>query len=186
MTTSRDQSVIDLLLEQHKQVKECFEQLKSGTGSKEAQFHKLVRLLAMHESAEEQIVHPAAHRAQAGPALIESRLQEEHEAKYTLAELYDLGVDHPDFDKKLSELADEVVDHAEYEETYEFAALTKHFSQDELRRMATAVRAAEAIAPTRYPHAGESAVGNLLEGPPLAVFDRVRDAMRDWRITHNQ
>jgi hypothetical protein len=48
------------------------------------------------------------------------------------------------------------------------------------------VRVAEATAPTRpHPHAGESAAANLVAGPPLAVFDRVRDKARDWRQSHS-
>ena len=40
------------------------------------------------------------------------------------------------------------------------------------------LRAAEAIAPTR-PHPGvESPAAHLLLGPPMAVFDRVRDLLR--------
>ena len=45
--------------------------------------------------------------------------------------------------------------------------------------LAAAVRAAEALAPTR-PHPGtESATANLALGPPLAVVDRARDLIRD-------
>jgi hypothetical protein len=48
--------------------------------------------------------------------------------------------------------------------------------------MAGALKAAEAAAPTRpHPNAPESAVGNVLASPPIAVFDRVRDAVREWR-----
>jgi hypothetical protein len=48
--------------------------------------------------------------------------------------------------------------------------------------MAGALKAAEAAAPTRpHPNAPESAVGNVLAGPPIAVFDRARDAVREWR-----
>lgn len=44
--------------------------------------------------------------------------------------------------------------------------------------MAVTVRLAEAVAPTR-PHAGvESAKANLLLGPPVAIMDRARDAIR--------
>jgi len=45
--------------------------------------------------------------------------------------------------------------------------------------MAGAVRAAERIAPTR-PHPGvESPAANFLLGPPLAIMDRARDAIRE-------
>jgi hypothetical protein len=52
----------------------------------------------------------------------------------------------------------------------------------ELTRMAGALKAAEAIAPTRpHPMVGESGMANLMAGPPLAMFDRARDAVRDWQ-----
>jgi hemerythrin superfamily protein len=60
----------------------------------------LVRLLAVHESAEEQILHPAA-RHDAGDSVVDARLHEEDEAKHILSDLYDLGTDNPEFDTKL-------------------------------------------------------------------------------------
>jgi hypothetical protein len=46
---------------------------------------------------------------------------------------------------------------------------------EELKRMAGAVRAAEAIAPTR-PHPGvESAKANFVAGPFASMIDRARD-----------
>lgn len=45
-------------------------------------------MLAVHETAEEEIVHPAARRALPdGEAIVKARLQEENEAKKALAEL---------------------------------------------------------------------------------------------------
>jgi hypothetical protein len=74
-----------------------------------------------------------------------------------------------------------VIDHASREENEEFALLRQQFSVHQLERMAGSVRAAEAVAPTRpHPKTGESPLANLLAGPPLAIFDRVRDAVRDW------
>ncbi|MEA5363196.1 hypothetical protein VA596_26945 [Amycolatopsis sp., V23-08] len=53
-----------------------------------------------------------------------------------------------------------------------------HHTPERLRAMAVTVRLAEAVAPTR-PHAGvESAKANLLLGPPVAIMDRARDAIR--------
>ncbi|WP_433756832.1 hypothetical protein [Nocardia sp. CA-135398] len=44
---------------------------------------------------------------------------------------------------------------------------------------AGSVRLAEAVAPTRpHPKTSESAVANLSAGPPLAIFDQARDAVR--------
>jgi len=68
------------------------------------------------------------------------------------------------------------------EESEEFLLLHGAVDAHRLRRMSGALKAAEAVAPTR-PHARapEPATGNLLTGAPIAIFDRVRDAVRDWR-----
>ncbi|MDG4786056.1 hypothetical protein O7626_08975 [Micromonospora sp. WMMD1102] len=95
MTAGVQQDVLDLLTEQHQQIRTLFGQLGRAEGTQKRElFEELVRLLAGHEGAEE----------------------------------------------------------------------------------------VEAMAPTRpHPHTGESAQANLLAGPPLALFDRMRDAVRDWR-----
>jgi hemerythrin superfamily protein len=188
VTTAKEQDVVDLLLDQHQQVKSLFRQLATAQGGQKRElFEDLVRLLAVHESAEEEVVHPVARRKiDAGDQVVDQRLQEEDEAKHVLAELYDLGVDHPQFDSKLATFAEAVVEHATHEENEEFAYLRQSVPAEQLRRMAGALKAAEATAPTRpHPAAGESAPANLLAGPPLAVFDRVRDSVRDWRSRNN-
>lgn len=179
-----DRDVVDLLLEQHDEIKSLFTQLQrvEGPGRREL-FEDLVRLLAVHETAEETVVHPVARRAlEAGEQVVEQRLEEEDRAKKQLAELYDLGLDHPEFNRRLQAFAAEVIQHATNEENQEFLRLRGTLDADRLRRMAGALKAAEAAAPTRpHPNAPESAVGNVLAGPPIAVFDRARDAVREWR-----
>ncbi len=184
MTTTADQDVVELLLAQHTEIKGLFQQVAAAQGKRKADlFEDLVRLLAVHESAEEEVVHPAARRrAKAGDAVVDGRLREEDQAKRDLADLYDLGVDHPQFDAKLATLAAAVVAHAEHEEHEEFPYLRQNLDADARRKMAGALKAAEATAPTKpHPSAPESATGNLIAGPPMAVFDRMRDAVRDWK-----
>ncbi|MGI5149761.1 hemerythrin domain-containing protein [Plantactinospora sp. CA-294935] len=184
MTAGVKQDVLDLLVEQHKQIKTLFGQLGRAEGTQKRElFEDLVRLLAVHESAEEIVVHPTAKRKiDRGDTVTGQLRHEEDEAKHELAALYDLGVDHPEFDRRLSKFADAVVAHATREETEEFPSLRRNLSAAQLGRMAGALRAAEAMAPTRpHPRSGESASANLMAGPPMAVFDRIRDAVRDWR-----
>jgi hemerythrin superfamily protein len=187
MTATSQDDVVSLLLDQHEQVKSLFSRLKASAGTQKKElFEDLVRLLAVHETAEEEVVHPTARRKlDHGEEVVDGRLHEEEAAKRALAELYDLGVDHPDFDGKLAAFEEAVVRHATREENEEFVRLREMLSPDQLRRMAGAVRAAEATAPTRpHPQGPESAVGNLLVGPPVAIFDRIRDGVRDWRKSH--
>ena len=71
-----DQDVIDLLLEQHQEIRSLISEVKTADGGHLQQaFSDLVRLLVVHESAEEQIVHPAA-RPCLGDAVIDERLRE--------------------------------------------------------------------------------------------------------------
>ncbi|MEV5240324.1 hemerythrin domain-containing protein [Streptomyces cinnamoneus] len=175
-----DENVVTLLKEQHRQIRELFEQVETaeGQGRREA-FRKLVRMLAVHETAEEEVVHPTARRAfESGNRVVDDRLREEREAKEVLSELDGMDVDDPDFMPTLRALRDDVLAHADAEERLEFNRLQEETEPRMLARMAKAVRAAEAMAPT-HPHPGvESATKNLVLGPLTAVVDRTRDAVR--------
>jgi hemerythrin superfamily protein len=186
VTPVQEQDVIELLLSQHQRMKALFTRVRQSTGeAKQDAFHELTRLLAVHESAEEQVVHPAA-RDDAGDDVVEARLEEENAAKRALAELYEMGVDAPGFDERFTAFEAAVLSHAQHEEQEEFPLVRMKTEPATLVRMAGAVRAAEAVAPTRpHPNAGENPVANLIAGPPLAIFDRTRDAVRDWRRSQN-
>ncbi|MBO3739514.1 hemerythrin domain-containing protein [Actinoplanes flavus] len=179
--TKQDQDVVDLLISQHNEIKDLFAEVKSTTGDdRERAFHRLVRLLAVHESAEELVVHPASRQHSSG-AVADACMREEGDAKRELTNLYALGTDAPAFDEVFAEFERAVIAHATHEEQQEFPILRRNADPAKLRRMAGAVRAAEAVSPTR-PHAGvgESAKTMMLAGPPMALFDRMRDAVRDW------
>ncbi|MCV7029610.1 hemerythrin domain-containing protein [Mycobacterium sherrisii] len=171
--------VVDFLSSQHEQIKSLFTTTLSASGdAREKAFVDLRRLLAVHETVEEEIVHPRAKRKIAdGAAVVEQRLEEEHEAKAVLQKLEKLDVDSAEFTRMLTELRDAVLDHAEHEEKDEFTRLGQELSSDELESMGRAAKLAEAIAPTR-PHAGvESQLANLVAGPFAAMLDRARDAI---------
>ena len=181
--TMPDTDVIELLLHQHSLIQDLFTQIETATGQERRQtWERLVRLLAVHETAEEEIVHPAARRAIAnGDAIVDERLQEEHDAKELLERLDGMDPEDEQFMPRMRELRDSVLEHARAEERYEFSYLQSSSSPAQRRVMATMVRAAEAAAPT-HPHAGvESATANVLIGTPTAIMDRVRDAIRKAR-----
>jgi hemerythrin superfamily protein len=172
--------VVDLLLGQHARVEELFREVQAATGTaRRDTFYDLVRLLSVHETAEEMLVHPLARRTiDSGDALVEDRLAEERDAKELLRALVERGPDDPAFPPMLLELRDAVLTHATYEERYEFTRLREANSRATLIAIAPAVLAAEAVAPTR-PHPGvESATLNTLLGPFVAASDRIKDAIR--------
>ncbi|MFI0445294.1 hemerythrin domain-containing protein [Actinomadura sp. 6N118] len=183
MSTAMEQDVIDLLRRQHGQIRDLFDLVSDcGAGERREAFERLVRLLAVHETAEEEIVHPAARRAlPGGDGIVDDRLKEERSAKELLSELDGMDTGDPQFMAKLDRLRTEVLTHARAEERYEFEQLQGAFGEAERRSLAAAVKAAEAMAPT-HPHPGtESATKNMLVGPPLAIMDRVRDLIRNAR-----
>lgn len=186
MARARDKDAVDLLIDQHNEIKDLFTRVVSAGGTRRHElFRDLVRLLTAHEAAEEEIVHPMARRKiDRGDRVIRERLREEREAKHALAELVRLGPDHPEFERKCAALAEIVIAHATQEETEEFPAMRETFPAEQLRKMAGAVRTAEAMAPTRpHPAAGESALANMLAGPPLGIVDRIQDALRSRRAS---
>ncbi|MFI0354909.1 hemerythrin domain-containing protein [Actinomadura sp. 9N407] len=180
-TNAPVQDVIELLRFQHEQIRDLFDLVGKSSGrAREEAFHRLVRLLAVHETAEEEIVHPVARRAlPGGEEIVADRLAEERAAKEALTELYGMDTGEPEFLARLDRLRDDVLAHARAEEREEFSRLRDAFSDAQRRALAGAVKAAEASAPTR-PHPGAQGAGaNLLAGPPLAVMDRARDLIRD-------
>jgi hypothetical protein len=176
----RDVDVVDLLLTQHARIEEQFLLVigASGAARREA-FEDLVRLLAVHETVEEELVHPLSRTIAGSDAIIDDRLEEERQAKETLDALLDADVDSGGFEASLLLLRTAVLTHARQEERYEFPRLRAGIPAERLIALAPAVRAAEAAAPTR-PHPGvESAMANLVAGPALAVVDRARDLIRE-------
>ncbi|WP_246059860.1 hemerythrin domain-containing protein [Herbidospora galbida] len=168
------------LVRQHAEIRDLFAEVEASEGSaREEAFHRLVHLLAVHETAEEEIVHPYVRRVvDGGDAIVDDRLREENEAKQLLSDLDEMGPHHPDFLKHLEVLRKDVLMHARAEERYEFIHLTREGDPARLAKMTAAVEAAEKMAPTR-PHPGvESATKNVLVGAPMAIMDRARDLIR--------
>jgi Hemerythrin HHE cation binding domain len=179
---SQEVDVVDLLIQQHSLIRDLFDEVRSAQPAEAQQeaFYRLRRMLAVHETAEEEVVHPAARRVLAGgnDGLVDDRLAEENEAKQLLSQLEGLQAGEPGFLELLDDLRLAVLAHARSEERYEFMQLRAKLDAATLQAMATAVKAAEAFAPT-HPHAGvESATANLAAGPIAAIVDRVKDAVR--------
>ncbi|MEU9033493.1 hemerythrin domain-containing protein [Streptomyces sp. NPDC048352] len=174
------EDVVALLVRQHGQIHTLFDEVRLSRGeARKDAFDRLVRLLAVHETAEEEVVHPHARRVfDGGEDVVQERLAEENAAKELLARLDGMDTGDPKFMPALLSLRDAVLAHARAEERYEFAQLRRSSSRARLMTMAKAVKAAEKMAPT-HPHPGvESASANMVLGPVAALVDRTRDAIR--------
>ena len=173
--------VVAFLKAQHNLIEDMFDEVlhASDPQAREKPFVQLRQLLAVHETAEEMMVHPRVRRElDAGDAIVDARLKEEHEAKELLSQIEKIDITSEQFIAELTKLRDAVLEHAEHEESDEFPKLQRALDAGDLKRMGTAVRVAEAIAPTR-PHAGvESAKLNFAVGPFASLLDRARDLIQ--------
>ena len=179
ITSSDD--VVSYLKRQHEAIKALFVETLDAKDAESQQraFTRLRALLAVHETAEEMMVHGRVRRKiEGGGQIADARLTEEHDAKVALADLEKIPCGTADFSKALIHLQAAVLQHAEREETEEFTLLSEQLDAAELAKLATAVRVAESIAPT-HPHPGvESAFANFAVGPFASLLDRARDALR--------
>lgn len=180
--TMPETGAVALLLRQHEEIRRLFRKVETNTGPRrEEAFERLRRLLAVHETAEEEVVHPLVRTSSPrGDEIVDARLEEENQGKRMLRDLERMGTDDPSFPPMFARFRAAVLEHAEHEEREEFPILRQR-SEAELRGLAAAIKAAEAMAPT-HPHPGvESALANFVLGGFVSVTDRVRDLARRWR-----
>lgn len=177
---STGQDVVEYLKAQHQNIKRLFIETLDAPdpASQEKSFNELRALLAVHETAEEMMVHPRVRRKiDGGAELVEELLVEEHDSKVALAELEKLEFGTAEFSKALIHLQQAVLEHADKEEHDEFTRIEDELDPKERQKLTSAVEAAERIAPT-HPHPGvESAVANFAVGPFASVLDRAKDAL---------
>jgi hemerythrin superfamily protein len=183
MSTNGNRDLISMIREQHETIRELFAEVqRCDAGNREEAFQPLVRLLAVHETAEEEIVYPAIRKVgQVGITVAEERKTEEDKAKKTLAELEGMDASSTEFKTELSAFQLDVDQHARNEEMFVLPLLAQS-DHEQLQSMSKMFAVAEAMAPTHaHRMAPESAVGNMMVGPFVALVDRVRDAIRDAR-----
>jgi hemerythrin superfamily protein len=177
---STGQDVVEYLKAQHETIKRLFVETldASDAATQEKSFNELRALLAVHETAEEMVVHPRVRRkVDGGNEIVAARLAEEHDSKVALQELEKLDFGSAEFSKALIHLQQAVLAHAEKEENEEFTQIEDQLDPKEREKLTVAVEIAERIAPT-HPHPGvESAAANFAVGPFASLLDRAKDAL---------
>jgi hemerythrin superfamily protein len=176
--TTDTQDIVNVILTQHEQVKSLLTKVASGQANVADDFCELRRSIAVHETAEEEVVYPVLRTlGEQARAVVEARLKEEAEGTKVLFELEKLDAGSAEFDKLFAKFRQAVLEHAGKEEN-EVIPLLRQQPEDRRRSMAKTFQAAEQAAPTHaHPHAPTSATGNILTGPALAIMDKVRDAI---------
>lgn len=163
-TPSRDVTVV--IAPQHEQVKVLLERVRQATGQERAEaFHTLRLTLALHETAEEQAIHPQAQRQLGAQDWVATdRVAEEETAGQTIGELEILDVDSDQFNYTFRHLASSVVDHTTAEENDEWPALRQISDVTIVNGMVEQMQA----------------VPRLAEDPAAPGIDATFEAMQQW------
>ena len=166
--------VIEVLKAQHDEIRALLEKTRSWRGVNWHAFDDLTRLLAVHETSEEEVVYPAIRATGAyGGRLAEARAREEERAALMVTELEGMGT--AAFVPAFERLRAFVLAHADAEETEVFAVLRTTHSPEELRSMARMLEVAVKAAPGR---ARGHRRRRARTGPAAAIEATVRDAIR--------
>ena len=179
--TVQDADVVSVVQRDHREIEQMMARVESSTdGERQDAFEDLVRKLAIHETAEEEVVHPLLRGS--ATDVVDPILSEEDAAKRRLSDLEGVNVSSGTFMERFKMLKSDVLAHAQHEEREEHPRLRAQETPEKLQRAGQMFETAERMAPTRaHASAPESRAGNLALGPVLAVADRVRDAIRDAR-----
>lgn len=167
--SSPSQDVTAVIAPQHEHVKVLLNSVRQETGQRRAEvFHTLRLTLALHETAEEQAIHPQAQR-QLDPydRPATDRIAEEQTAGQTIGELEMLNVDSDQFNYTFEDLASSVVDHATAEENDEWPALRQISDVTIINAMVEQMQA----------------VPRLAEDPAAPGIDATFEEMQHWAKT---
>jgi hemerythrin superfamily protein len=174
--------VVALLLKDHDEARALFTKVQTTSGETQREaFRELVLELVRHETAEQEVVYPQVRtEILGGDELTDTRRREEEEATQLLAELEKLEVGGAEFNKKFTKLRENVLAHANAEETEVFPRLAVMKDEDRLKAMARLLELAKKTAPTHpHPNVPGTAGAQMLAGPIAALVDHTRDIIHD-------
>lgn len=188
-TTTRHRDVVELLEAQHRSIVDLFDFVRDTKGPDRSNgLHHLLRLLAAHEIAEEEVVHPIIGRLRRGVDVANARVEEEHRIKPDVERLERLDPDGTEFDERLEALRTLVLAHMAAEETDEFPLVRSQLDSRERRSMLERVRLAEGFAPVlARPPKNSGAAGwadgrvsgaDVVLAPFREMAETIRDALR--------
>ena len=144
--------VVDLIMNDHREVERLFEELKTHPEKRAGLVPVLTTLLTAHSRAEEAEVYPVAASEGGNPDDV-AHSQEEHiVADQLLAKLAATDPEAPSFGEVLQELVDAITHHVEEEETTVLPNMRESLSSERLDELG------QAFLSSRKEHLGEQPV----------------------------
>lgn len=180
---AEDMDAVDILTRDHRNVEDLFGRYEAATDpdTKTEIVHEVVHELAVHGEIEELRFYPRLREVlEDGDALADEAVNEHVEMKQTLDDLDSMTAEDEGFDQRMHQLMGEVRHHVEEEERDLFPGIRQALSDDELQDLGQRLEQARSLVPTRpHPNAPTSPEAKAAAGPPTALMDRVRDAIRN-------
>lgn len=182
MTTMQQRDLIEVLVQDHREVEEMFAELETGRGDvqrRQRVTSAVIAELVRHSVAEEEYLYPTVRRVLPdGDKVADQEIAEHAEAERTMKELEGLDPGEERFERALGSLTAEVRHHIREEEGDVLPRLAAACSAEELRELGRKVERAKKVAPTRpHPSAPDTPPANKLLAPGTGLVDRIRDAL---------
>jgi hemerythrin superfamily protein len=178
--------VVDVLMDDHRQVEEWFQEYDRATtvDDKQRLANNIVIELVRHGEVEEQFVYPRMRQViPDGDRMIDMAVSQHSHSEEIMNRLDGKNPGDGDFDALVHELAGVIREHIGEEERISFPQFRKSLSSDEAKKLADTVRKAKKVAPTRpHPAAPDQPPFNVLLGPGAAVVDRARDFLSGRKV----
>jgi hemerythrin superfamily protein len=174
--------MIDILVEDHREVEELFRELERPAADAERLEQLLtvaIAELVRHSVAEEIYLYPATREVLPdGDQIADREIAEHGGAEKTMKRLERLPAGVPQFRIGVESLISTVRGHIADEEENLFPRLRQACTTEQLVDLGKKIERAKQIAPTRpHPSAPSTPPANMLLAPGTGLVDRIRDAL---------
>lgn len=182
---SENQSVVDIIKEEHRLVDRLFNDYKTVTDAKQKEgiAHNVIKLLAIHGACEEMTVYPhLKQKGGEGVALVNHALNEHVQMKKDLYDLDKMNYGDAGFDAKFQAVVTDVITHVQGEESELLPTLQRLSTPQELTQLSKDFISAKSMAPSRpHPDAPNEPPQNKIANTATVPLDAARDV---GRFTH--
>jgi hemerythrin-like domain-containing protein len=138
-------NALELLMEDHRKVRELFEQVKATESQKQHKqlFSKIKTELDTHTHIEEEVFYPTLKKYEEFKETVLEAIEEHFQMKTLLRAIERFSEGNERFDAKLKVLIDDVEHHVEEEEGELFPKVELQFSSEQLDELGIELEAAK-------------------------------------------
>ncbi len=176
---AEEENLIAVLLADHREVERTLQELESSDSSEQQRraLELLIVEVVRHSVAEEQYVYPAAReKLPDGDDVADRKIGARSEDEELMNRLAGMASEDVQFHELFRQLAANLRQHIDEDETSFLPRLRQACSAQELQDLGKKVEVAKGSAPTHpHPSAPDSSPFNLVSDPAIGMVDRLRD-----------